>query len=653
MSLRRFILLVVIFLTISVIVGFYHLYNTNRMHFRQASTSSIKGDILELGYSITKAVEKSGIYGAQNLLYKSLATHKEYKTLSLAYNKKILLSTNRKQIGQPFKGGMRVDAMSPKTLDREPIYFHEFSYFEADHRKVFLLVIELDKDHLAAAEEQALSLTNNMVIFFIIIMLVTLWLFYTGIIRPITRLAKNVEDEVFDSSGCYFREYSLLQNAFESRYQEVKSLNETLEKKVRARTEKLNKINDLFSEAQKLTHLGSWELDIADNKLHWSDEIYRIFGLKPQAFAATYDALINTIHKDDRDKVISAMNRTLETGDDYFIQHRIVLPDQSIKEVEERGTLEVGSSGNSARIIGTVHDITEAKKAQEQVVRLSKAIEDVDDIIAITDPNGILTFVNNSFVKHTGYTREESLGRTSSFLKSGEHDKVFYEELWKQITSGNTFRGRMVNRKKNGDSYYEEKTITPLKNKQHKITAFISTAKDITGQLKMQQELERLASTDQLTGIYNRHMFHALLNQEFERSNRYKTAFGVIMFDLDHFKDVNDNFGHDIGDHVLQRIADIVKNCIRASDIFSRWGGEEFLILCSGANLDQSISLAEKIRQYIEDEEFDGVGTITSSFGVTLYTPDDTVEALLRRVDDALYQSKNNGRNQVSFLSGA
>lgn len=283
----------------------------------------------------------------------------------------------------------------------------------------------------------------------------------------------------------------------------------------------------------------------------------------------------------------------------------------------------------------------------DQINLFSEAVKQIDDTIMITDKKGLLTFVNDAFCRHTGFSREESIGKNASIIKSDKHDKSFFDEMWKQILSGENFRGLLTNSKKNGELYYEEISITPIKNAEDNIISFISTGKDITDRIKMEHHLEKLASTDKLTGIYNRHKFEELLETELKRIDRYKNQLSLIMFDIDYFKKVNDNYGHDIGDNILVTISDLVKKNIRNTDIFSRWGGEEFLILCPETSTQEAEILAEKLRYEIERFSFDKVNQITASFGVTTYRDNDNRDLFIKRVDDSLYMAKKEGRNIV------
>jgi len=163
------------------------------------------------------------------------------------------------------------------------------------------------------------------------------------------------------------------------------------------------------------------------------------------------------------------------------------------------------------------------------------------------------------------------------------------------------------------------------------------------------KKLEKLAATDHLTGILNRSRCEELLEAEISRNKRYRTdPFSIIIFDIDHFKAVNDTYGHATGDLVLKKIADSTRRAIRASDFFARWGGEEFFLLLPHTNFEQAKQAAEKLRQVHESTVFSGPGQVTSSFGAAQFKgQEETMESIVKRADDALYIAKRSGRNRV------
>lgn len=159
--------------------------------------------------------------------------------------------------------------------------------------------------------------------------------------------------------------------------------------------------------------------------------------------------------------------------------------------------------------------------------------------------------------------------------------------------------------------------------------------------------LQDLSVTDKLTQIPNRLKLDEQFNFSLQSCERYQNNFSIILLDIDHFKQVNDTFGHQAGDDVLVTLAKILKNNLRNTDMVGRWGGEEFLILCPNSNLEMSVVLANKLRKLIEDHPFDVVEKITASFGVTTFRKNDTETIMLARADEALYEAKEQGRNIV------
>ena len=159
-------------------------------------------------------------------------------------------------------------------------------------------------------------------------------------------------------------------------------------------------------------------------------------------------------------------------------------------------------------------------------------------------------------------------------------------------------------------------------------------------------ELTRMALTDSLTGLSNRTHMNQILHKEYSRFERHNQRFGIIMIDIDHFKKVNDNYGHDAGDVVLKQLAKIFESAIRTSDFVARWGGEEFLICCTTIEETDLLPIAETIRQLVANTEFEKTGQITASLGCAAIVKGETIGELIKRADIALYEAKNNGRNQ-------
>lgn len=204
--------------------------------------------------------------------------------------------------------------------------------------------------------------------------------------------------------------------------------------------------------------------------------------------------------------------------------------------------------------------------------------------------------------------------------------------------------------------YYEDQQTAFI---QHTMWMLISMLFGIVGGFLLHQskkntfekemELNKLATTDTLTGLYNRAMSDSILAQELNRAKRYNKNIGILILDIDHFKNVNDMYGHLVGDEILIAIAKQLQNSIRSSDYIFRWGGEEFIILCLEINKTDLITFAQEIREQVSQQEFARVGHKTLSIGATLSSNHDTIVSLMQRADDALYEAKEKGRNMVCY----
>ncbi|MEF3191525.1 MAG: diguanylate cyclase [Campylobacterales bacterium] len=263
-----------------------------------------------------------------------------------------------------------------------------------------------------------------------------------------------------------------------------------------------------------------------------------------------------------------------------------------------------------------------------------------------TDLQGIIVEVTDAFCQLTGYSREELIGRSHNILRDPQADPEIYRKLWETITSGQIWTGELHNRRKDGSYYWTKAVIGPLRDLSGEIVGYYGIGED----LSIQKMIEESAVRDPLTGIYNRKRFNQVVEVEMERAQRYNVALSLVMFDIDHFKHINDTFGHQCGDEVLRTLASLVDSHVRKVDLFARWGGEEFMILLPENSIEEAAMLAEKLRSLIASAEFECCGSVTCSFGVTQYRKDDTFDGFFERVDRGLYQAKNEGRNCVRVI---
>ena len=424
----------------------------------------------------------------------------------------------------------------------------------------------------------------------------------------------------------------------------------------RKRTERaLRESEARLKEAQRIAQVGNWNLDLVNNELRWSDEIYRIFEIDPSKFGASYEAFLNAIHPEDREFVNRAYTDSVKDKTPYTSVHRLLMKDGRVKHVQERCETFYDPDGRPLLSVGTVQDVTERMQAEAEMQKLSRALEQTADAVSITDRNGIIEYINPAFEATTGYRKDEVLGRKPSMLKSGKQGSDFYKMLWMTILAGKIFSEVFVNRRKDGSLYYEEKTITPLKDAQGNITHFVATGKDISERMQAQERLQFMAQHDVLTELPNRALFLDRLKQALARARMHRRLVAVLFLDLDRFKNINDTLGHQIGDLLLQEISHRFLKAVRDGDTVARLSGDEFAFLLEDVPTDEDISfIAEKILDSLKPVFLiDGHDLfVSASIGISLY-PNDGEETgtLLRNADVAMYRAKDMGKNNYQFYS--
>jgi diguanylate cyclase (GGDEF)-like protein/PAS domain S-box-containing protein len=298
-------------------------------------------------------------------------------------------------------------------------------------------------------------------------------------------------------------------------------------------------------------------------------------------------------------------------------------------------------------------DITDRKLAEARDNLLVAALEAVSHGVVITDTKARIEWVNPAFETLTGYTLEEAIGfRPTELVKSGIQDEEFYQNLWQTILNGETWHGELINRRKNGSLYHEEFSIAPVRDENGVINHFVGVKLDISERKRLEAELWEMATTDVLTGLFNRRHFMARLAEELARLQRLEHHHvSVLMLDIDHFKLINDTYGHAVGDEMLKHIAGLMHHELRRIDTIGRLGGEEFSIFLSGTDLAAAVVFADRLRQKIADMplRIDGQSiSATVSIGIAaMETTDTQADAVLIRADHALYRAKSSGRNRV------
>lgn len=408
----------------------------------------------------------------------------------------------------------------------------------------------------------------------------------------------------------------------------------------------LIKEKKLLENAQRLAHLGSWEWNIADNLLSWSDEVFRILGEQPQSFTPTYEKFASYIPINELAVIESAISESLTKKQHYKIIHRLIRSDGEPRFVQETGIPSFNDKGEPTHLIGTVYDITDTHNFKIELEKTSAELQTIFEvnphITFITDGKKILT-VNRRFLALTG-SRDlldfnvKHLCFSELFTpREGYIDPIINETNWVAHVANNPeqLHKALITISEVEYTFLAHAARYSLDDNYK----YLVVLEDIS-------ELERHAQTDYLTQLFTRHKVHEILKLNLDQFERYGQLFSIIMLDIDNFKRINDTFGHQVGDSVLTEIASIIQCNTRFTDTVGRWGGEEFLIICPNTDLESAYQVAETIRNAIESCQFDKIGNNTVSLGINCIQNATNIEQLITGADQALYYAKNGNRNQ-------
>jgi len=368
----------------------------------------------------------------------------------------------------------------------------------------------------------------------------------------------------------------------------------------------------------------------------------------------------------------------------YLASRNIVLPIHKLSDAVKalgNGQLDTRVSvanhvSELVTLAGGINDM--AEKLQQENAILQRNVDDAVRIAAIafeshegmmiTDPALMIIRVNKAFTRISGYTEEDAVGQTPhQLLSSGQHDDDFYAAMWDSIEATGLWQGEIVNRRKSGETYPAWVNITAVTREDGNVAFYVATYADITVRKAAENEIKNLAFNDELTQLPNRRMLIDRLNNTMAISKRSRRYSALMFIDLDNFKPLNDQYGHEIGDLLLMEVAQRLLNCVREVDTVARFGGDEFVVMLSELDIDKQASIlqagivAEKIRAILAEPYLlpiskEGKISTTvkhhcsSSIGVQLFIGHEySAEEVLNHADLAMYRAKRDGRNLVRF----
>lgn len=323
------------------------------------------------------------------------------------------------------------------------------------------------------------------------------------------------------------------------------------------------------------------------------------------------------------------------------------------EQIEKPMRLLIEVVANLAIQLGRV---TERKRAEGDLRKLSRVVEQSSTSVVITDTDGKIEYVNPKFIRLTGYDRKDIIGQNPRILKSGETPAEEYQRIWEIISSGGEWKGVFHNKKKNGELYWEQASISPIRNEKGEITHFLGIKEDITEHKKFETQLLYMAVHDPLTNLFNRRRFREELEYWTAQSRRHNVIGALLFLDMDDFKHINDTLGHQVGDELLVRIADMLRERLRETDILARLGGDEFAVILPHTNTEQALLISRQLGELIRNYTFVAKNerhiNVSVSIGVVLF-PEHGIDAdtLLACSDLALYKAKEEGRNRECVFS--
>lgn len=306
--------------------------------------------------------------------------------------------------------------------------------------------------------------------------------------------------------------------------------------------------------------------------------------------------------------------------------------------------------GTAASIVGSAIHNSNNRKSLEMS---SAVFKHTMDGVVITDAKNNIIQINDAGLEITGYDRDTILGKNPKVLKSGNHDKQFYQKMWSQLQDEGCWQGEITNRKKNGEVYIEWLSINTITDSQGEIENFIAVFSDVTHHRKDAREQAFLATHDPLTGLSNRILLNDRLEHAIEHAKRFDKHIGLIFCDLDNFKPINDTYGHTVGDEILKRVSFYLKEVFRKEDTVCRFGGDEFVILIEELeNFQYLDNILKRINQLTTTPcVINGHSiTIGMSIGASIFPYDGTdSDRLLEAADQAMYRAKRSGKNRIEY----
>ena len=431
-----------------------------------------------------------------------------------------------------------------------------------------------------------------------------------------------------------------------------------LEDLVTEQTRSLRLREKRFLEMEAYTGSFIWETDSGGCYTFVSDSVFNVLGYHPDELTGKL-RVHDLLPEAERERFAAAYDDLLAQPLPFRdlqnpVQHR----EGHIVWLSSAGHPLYDDNGYWIGFRGSDKDVSEVRPREERLKLFASVFQSSHEGIMVTDRRNRIIDVNPSFTRITGYARDEVIGKNPSLLSSGKQNEAFYKNLWQSLSSQGFWRGEVWNRRKDGAFYAEILSISVVRDDQGEVSHHVGVFTDISRIKEQQDELDRLANYDALTGIPNRRLLADRMTLACERAAINGSLVAVCFLDLDGFKPVNDEYGHEAGDFLLVAISRRLSSLLRVNDIVARLGGDEFVVAFTGMSDTAGIvdALERLMEEIAKPVSMSGQRElrVTASIGVTVY-PDDPgdPDTLLRHADAAMYQAKQGGRGRyVLFDAG-
>jgi len=433
-----------------------------------------------------------------------------------------------------------------------------------------------------------------------------------------------------------------------------KRLEEEVESRIEARTRKLKARNEHLYEAQRVARMGCWDWDLQSGVMDWSYELYAILGLDMKSVPASLETLLEQVHPDDREGIERVMLEMVEQGIPIDIDFRLY-HDGAERVVQNRMVVEHrDDKGKPTYLLGTLQDITERKRVEEQLRLAASVFAHTGDGVMITDSNNQIIEINQAFTRILGYSAADVSGQDPSLLKSPRHRRSFYRSMWQSLQKNGQWQGEIWDKHKSGDIVPLWMTINAVYDERSRLRHYVALFRDISEVKRNEQTLWHIAHHDPLTGLPNRNLMYDRLRVAMSEAAREDLQVALLLIDLDGFKRINDEMGHDAGDELLIHVAQSLSESVRESDTVARYAGDEFIAVIKGLHEREDVgSLAHKLIDVLmQPQQLKGNRVIVgASIGIALY-PAHATDAgeLIAKADEAMYQAKRLGKGRSCFF---